>query len=147
MNVKKLREECETKSRGETKEKTKTKFVLDKLGDDAYHRQPDSFILTNHSIEYTRALIMGRYGMLKCANNFSNGHGTKKCDVCNVIDNEDHRINDCSKWESINLVNSTSRICFDNIYMDEYQSCNAVVEVILLLWDLENGKNEMKCTV
>ena len=40
------------------------------------------------SILHTRALIMGRYGMLRCANNFSNGCGTKKCRECDVIDDE-----------------------------------------------------------
>ena len=41
--------------------------------------------------------------MLKCANNFSTGHGTKACDVCKVIDDEDQRINRCRKWDRINL--------------------------------------------
>ena len=144
MNVRKLREECETKSRGETKQKTKTKFVIDSVNDGDYSRGPDKYILRNHSITHTRALIMGRYGMLKCANNFSNGHGTKLCDRCKVIDNEDHRINDCTKWEGVNLVDKSRGITLDDIYFDDYDRCLAVVETIHSLWDLENGKNEMR---
>ena len=79
INVQKLKEQCETKSRGEDKQKTKTKFVITKLNSE-YRRAPDTFILRNTSIVYARALIMGRYKMLKCANNFSYGHGTKICD-------------------------------------------------------------------
>ena len=141
MNAGKLREECETKSRGETKQKTKTKFVVDRVNNNDYSRGPDGFILRNHSITHTRALIMGRYGMLKCANNFSNGHGTKMCDKCKVIDNEDHRIIDCTKWEGVNLINKSQRLSFNDIYLDNYEQ---VVETILSLWDFENGKNVMR---
>ena len=144
MNIRKLREECEIKSRGESRQKTKTKFVITSVNNGDYSRGPDKFILQNNSITYTRALIMGRYGMLKCANNFSNGHGTKLCDICMEVDNEDHRINVCTKWEGVNLVNKSRRICFDDIYLNDNDRCLAVVETILSLWDLENGKNEMR---
>ena len=144
MNAGKLREECETKSRGETKQKTKRKFVVNRVNNNDYSRGPDGFILRNHSITHTRALIMGRYGMLKCANNFSNGHGTKMCDKCKVIDNEDHMINDCTKWEGVNLINKSQRISFNDIYLGNYEQCLEVVETILSLWDLENEKNEMR---
>ena len=144
INVEKLKEECETKNRGESKEKTKTKFVIERLNNIDYSRRPDSFILTNPSLTYTRAIIMGRFGMLKCANNYSNGHGTKMCNVCNVIDDEDHRINDCKKWQTINMSSNSQRVPFTDIYHDEYDRCLNVVKVILSMWDLENGKNEMK---
>ena len=144
MNKARLKEECETKSRGETKQKTKTKFVVDKVDRSDYQRKPDNFIARNHSILHTRALIMGRYGMLKCANNFSSGHGTKMCDVCKVVDDEDHRINTCRKWGVANLINSTEVVTYGDIYLDDYERCLVVVETILKLWDLENGKNEMR---
>ena len=144
MNKHRLREECETKIRGESKQKTKTKFVLEKLEGVDYVRKPDIFILQNYSILHTRALIMGRYGMLKCANNFSHGHGTKMCNLCNITDDESHRINSCPQWESINLCNNPCKITFDDIYHDNYERCLAVVETILNMWDLENGKNEMR---
>ena len=103
--------------------------------------------MRNPSIISTRALIMGRYGMLKCANNFSYGHGTKLCDKCKVIDDEDHRINDCIKWERTNLVNSTERVSFCDIYLDDYERCLKVVQTIISMWDLENGKNEMRSSL
>ena len=87
---------------------------------------------------------MGRFGMLKCANNFSYGHGTKMCDKCNVVDNESHRINDCEKWADTNLANRSQKVTFDDIYLDDNERCLKVVEIILTLWDLENGKNEMR---
>ena len=144
VNRARLKEECETKSRGETRQKTKTKFVVDKLNSRDYKREKDDFITHNQSILNIRALIMGRYGMLKCANNFSNGHGTKMCDMCKVKDDEDHRINACGKWEGINLINSSPKVTYDDIYHDDYERCLVVVETVLRLWDLENGKNEMR---
>ena len=144
MNIVRLKEECETKSRGETKQKTKTKFVMNKVNDCDFERKPDNFIIKNHSITHTRALIMGRYGMLKWANNFSHGHGTRNCDVCNVVDDESHRMNECIKWGGINLADKTEKISFNDIYLDDYHRCLAVVVLILSIWDLENGKNEMR---
>ena len=143
MNVQKLKEQCETKSRGEDKQKTKTKFVITKLNSE-YRRAPDTFILRNTSIVYARALIMGRYGMLKCANNFSYGHGTKICDKCTVVDDENHRISVCEKWKDTNLVHSSEKLAFDDIYLDDYERCAKVVQRILSTWDLENGRNEMR---
>jgi hypothetical protein len=40
-----------------------------------------------------RAIIRGRYMMLDCANDFENKYGSKKCDLCRVINDEIHRIN------------------------------------------------------
>ena len=120
------------------------KFVIEKIENPEYVRKPDNFISRNFSVLHTRALIMGRYGMLQCAANFSHGHGTKLCDICKVTDNEDHRMNACSKWAQINLVNSGSKVRFSDIYHDDYDLCLKVVETILSMWDLENGKNEMR---
>ena len=144
-NKERLAQECETKVRGETKEKIKTKFVIDSLKAENFVRKTDKFSEKNPSIVHTRALIMARYGMLKCANNFSTGFGTKNCDVCGVIDNEDHRINYCKKWENINRCCSDEKIDFSDIFLDDYEKCLVVVECVLSIWDLNNGKNEMRC--
>ena len=87
---------------------------------------------------------MGRYGMLKCANNFSNGHGTKICEACDTIDDETHRINQCTKWRDANLYTSSEKTDYDDIYSEDTDKSFAIVEIILSLWDLENGKNEMR---
>ena len=44
----------------------------------------------------------------------------------------------------VNLVDKSRGITFDDIYLDDYDRCLAVVDTILSLWDLENGKNEMR---
>ena len=143
QNKQKLIDECETKSRGETKQKTKTKFVASMLDKTEFCRKTDAFIDKHPSILFTRALIMGRYGMLACANNFSNGYGTKNCNTCNVLDNESHRINDCKRWERLNRYNCEEKIAFEDIYSDNDEKCLTVVKAILSLWDLNNGKNDI----
>ena len=44
---------------------------------------------------------MARYGMLQCGRNFSAKTG-KNCHTCNVIDDEEHRLNICPKWMTDN---------------------------------------------
>ena len=142
-NITRLREECETKSRGEKRSMSKTKYVIKTLNSTTYQRKPDAFISQHQYILYTRALIMGRYGMLKCASNYSVGFGTKICDTCDVLDNESHRINTCNKWQHVNLCSSSDKIDYNDLYSDDIGKCFSVVNTILSVWDLENGKNEI----
>ncbi len=81
--------------------------------------------------------------MLKCANNFSYGSGGKLCNDCAVVDDENHRINHCKKWESVNLYNERDKTKFDDIYSEEPDRCHAVISTVLSVWDLDNGRNDM----
>ena len=87
---------------------------------------------------------MGRYGMLDCANNFSTKYGSKLCSECKVIDDEGHRMNACGKWKDTNFYNSDKKIDYDKVFSDDDKLCMEVVETIILMWDLENGKNQMR---
>ena len=139
-----MEEQCETKKRGETKKKTKTRFINDIIRDPAYERKPDKFIVEKQSIVLVRALIMGRYGMLQCANNFANNYSGKMCRECGVTDDEQHRINDCLKWEGINLRSSVNKVTYDDLYSLDIDKIMKIVEVIMSMWDLANGKNQMR---
>ena len=143
-NIRRLKEECETKRRGETKTKTKTKFVDETLQGQNHQRVIDPFLNQYQSIIHARSLIMGRYGMLQCAQNFSNGYGSKLCSKCKVVDDESHRINWCDRWRSINLCDSETKLNYSDIFSDDIKKCMKVVETIISIWDLENGKNEMR---
>ena len=147
VNVTKLRDECEIKCRGEKTKKTKTAFVLESLDSPNYQRVPDPFILRYNYILYTRALIMGRFGMLKCASNFHNGFGSKICNECKVKDDENHRINNCVKWQGTNRYGKMDKIVYNDIYSNDTEKCFEVIRIILSLWDLESGKNEMRLIV
>ena len=71
--------------------------------------------------------------------------GGKNCRECNVIDNENHRINECKVWEHINLYNVNEKLDFDLIYSENTVHCIKIVERILIMWDLGNGRNTMRC--
>ena len=142
MNRNKLREDLFTRSRGEDKQKTKTKSILDQINDPSFTRQPTEFL--NQCVLVGRAVIMGRYGMLDCAANFEKKYGGKQCKACDVTDSESHRINSCKVYESINLYDTSESIDFDLIYSKETVNCMKVVEKIITMWDLVNGKNAMR---
>ena len=85
--------------------------------------------------------------MLECKANFSCGYGSKMCNECNVEDNESHRMNHCPKYCSINKYDESVKVNFDDIYSDEHEIAGPVIEVVLSMWDLANGRNKMKGVV
>ena len=94
-----------------------------------------------------RAYIMGQFGMLQCAANFSNGYGGKTCRTCGVMDDECHRINNCKEWRSINLFDDENKIDFKRIYSEVESESIVVVQKIITMWDLGNNRNCMKTTL
>ena len=144
MNKNKILQECETKYRGERKQKTKTKYVERLVQHSDYKRSPDELLLRNQSLTFARALIMGRYGMLECASNYSTKYGGKNCHRCNVVDDEAHRINDCILYKHINRFHSPEKITFNDIYSTDEKLSYEIVKTIMSMWDLENGKNEIR---
>ena len=142
QNREKLKEELFSKRRGQDKQKTKTLSLLEQIDDPSYERKP--LKLMDKNVLIARALIMGKFGMLRCAANFQNGYGNKECKECKVLDNENHRINSCKVYQHINLYNSPENVDFNMIHSKENSECMKVVEKILMMWDLANGKNVMR---
>ena len=143
-NATRLLEECKTKLRGETRSKTKTKYAEIIVDEPSYERGIDPVLVKYPSIAYARPLIMGRLAMLQCANNFSVKYGGKMCKKCNVVDDESHRINYCKNLASLNYCDNSENINYDDIYSPDADKCLKVLKAILSMWDLENGKNEMR---
>ena len=142
-NLERLKSECMTKERGDSRPKTKTKTILQYLDNSDYKREPLE-VMNYGSLLVTRAMIMGRYGMLNCKANFSCGSKNKECNMCGVLDDENHRINNCIKYEETNLYKQGEKIDFSQIYSNNLANVIKVVEVILKLWDLGYGKNMMR---
>ena len=86
---------------------------------------------------------MGQYGMLQCAVNFSHGYGSKLCAKCKVEDDEAHRINYCTEWRDINLLNSDMHVDFNQIFSANLDESMEIVRIIVRMWDLGNNKNCM----
>ena len=82
--------------------------------------------------------------MLKCRANFSSSFTDKNCPTCNTVDDEQHRINYCSLYRTINLCDSINKIEYSLIYSEDLNDVLQVVTIILKMWDLGFGKNEMR---
>ena len=143
INKTKLREECFLKERGQSRRKTKTKTIVDDIDKHGYSRKPIE-IIKELSVLETRALIMGRFGMLECRANFSSGAGGKMCANCGIIDDENHRMNYCSLYKHVNLHDTDEKVDFCQIHSDDKQQAVKVIRNVLSMWDLEYGINAMR---
>ena len=124
-------------------EKTKTKFIHDILEGQKYTREPMKCVMNRSKIG-AKTVIMGMSGMLDCAANFHFKYKRKTCDVCLVLDDESHRINHCKKFSYMNLCESELKFDFRKIYSKDHCDVDKAEYVIRQLWDLSNGKNQMK---
>ena len=87
---------------------------------------------------------MSQFGMLDCANNFHVGYRSKNCTACNVLDDENHRINHCFKFRKNNLFYSSVKVDFESINSGDEETTSRVLEVVCDIWELKNGKNTMR---
>ena len=142
-NKGKILGECYKKERGNSTIKTKTKRLIPLLENNEFKRGPQPCIIKNNKL-IARAYIMGRYGMLQCAANFSNGYGGKDCKKCKLEDNEEHRMDQCIEWSNVNLASTDRYVDYDLIHSENDEESMVVVQYILDMWDLVNNRNCMK---
>ena len=64
--------------------------------------------------------------------------------ACDIVDDENHRMNHCIKWKDINMYGTEHEINFDAVYTNEIDTLKQISGLIQSIWNLENNKNEMK---
>ena len=138
----KLIDDCHSVGGGCLHEKTKTKCITRYVKGDEYSRARD-FGVVGLTRMKAKAIIMGRYGMLDCANNYEGKYGSRNWDLCGVTDDETHRVNNCEKWRDINHFSSDEKIDFGSVHSVVKEDLEGISAVILSIWDLKNGKNCM----
>ena len=79
--------------------------------------------------------------MLECGKNMK-GTIPELCTECDVLDDESHRLNDCSKW--VNLSDNREKVDFWNVYNDDTHTVNAVVDEIEKVWETRFANGRMK---
>ena len=81
--------------------------------------------------------------MLECGYNFK---GTIKtiCEKCNTDDNENHRLNYCSKWNQGNFVEIDERTNFNDIYADEIDTVRTLITRLEKVWNTRNAHGSMQ---
>ena len=85
---------------------------------------------------------MARFGMLECGKNFR-GSLPELCLTCDQIDDENHRLNFCKKWEDNNLYMSADKVDFENIYGDDIETLKDIMEKIAKVWNVRTGNGGM----
>ena len=78
--------------------------------------------------------------MLECGKNMK-GTMKEECTVCNVIDDEQHRLVSCEKWSDLGTDNKTQ---FQDIYSENVEVINRVLIQIENLWDTRFKNGRMK---
>ena len=61
-----------------------------------------------------------------------------------MIDDGNHRINFRTKYRRINLCDSLVKFDFRCIYSQNQESIDRAIDVVGNLWNLMNGRNEMR---
>ena len=140
-NKRKLLQNSTTSTPEGIKINTKTKHIHEAITTRTYEQKPLEEV-ANQEKQRTKTIILARNGMLECGKNFK-GSMSELCLVCNVVDDEEHRLNHCMKWEEINNLNRT-KVDFRNIYSNDCQILNHIVTSIERVWELRYANGRMK---
>ena len=141
-NKQKLIDECYKKEKGMIVPKTKSISVLKTVEDSNYVRKPCEEILSLSKIE-CKSLIIAKFGMLECGANFK-GTMNLNCITCNVIDNEEHRLNHCVKFKDINMYNESDKCPFETIYSNDIGKIRSMLSIIDKIWNVSMGHGSMR---
>ena len=112
-NKERLLEDLHKTEGGIRTRKKKTAFIVDCIERNDYNRKPLPELMY-YSKRETKVIITARFSMLECGKNFK-GTQSETCNVCNVKDDEDHRLNHCTKYRNINLCDDTEKVDFREI--------------------------------
>ena len=140
-NLKRLKDDCHKTQNGFQVPKRKTEHILKHLSHDRYQRKPNDEILLCTKQE-TKTLIIARFGMLECGYNFKAGM-SEECNQCNVLDNEDHRLNYCVKFKGFNYCNSSEKVNFEDIYSNDMPTLRKTIPLIERVWNTKCAHGTM----
>ena len=136
-----LQNDCYKKEDGNLTEKTKTKGIADKLKDNEYDRSPvpELLLTTRHE---TKTTMIARFRMLECGTNYKGTHN-HICTACNVIDDEEHRLNHCSLWRDTNCYDDDEKINFESIYSNDVNVLRSIIPKIESVWNTRTAHGTM----
>ena len=137
-----LHDDCHKKEQGILKPKTKTKHIIKHIESYEYQRAPLSEILYC-TRQQTKTIMIARYGMLECGKNFK-GSLRETCTHCKELDDENHRLNYCEKFQDINLYNSTCKVNFDDVFSSDEQIIKSVITHIEKVWNVKTAHGCMQ---
>ena len=120
---------------------TKTTFILEQVDSNHFKRGLMDPIQMLNRYE-AKVVILSRFHMLECGVNFK-GTLPEICPTCNVVDNEQHRLNDCTRFRLTNLCDRNEKIDFQNIYHSDITVVKKMISCIEQVWNLKTGHGSM----
>ena len=139
-NTEKLKKDCHNT---ETQQpKTKTASIIPYINHRDYKRGTVKELLecTKHE---TKTVMLARYGMLACGNNFR-GTMEAKCNICDATDNEEHRLNYCYKYRDINEYYMVEKTDFQQIYSNDINTLRTIIRKIDKVWDTKMAHGNIR---
>ena len=87
--------------------------------------------------------MLARYGLLQCGRNYQ-GTSEKQCNLCSTVDDENHRLNFCPKWQSSNLFNAIEKVDFIDVYSDDLCTIRNAIMHIEKTWNTHDSNGSMR---
>ena len=78
--------------------------------------------------------MIARYKMLDCGINFK-GSRSILCPTCKKTDNEDHRLNYCTRYRTTNNCDYDEKVNFDDVYSSDISVLKNVIRKIENVWN------------
>ena len=98
--------------------------------------------LSFYNKQETKTLMIARFGMLECGKNFK-GSMRETCSKCDVIDDENHRLNHCAIYRNVNLFDTQQKIDFFDVYSTDVNTVKTAIKHIENVWNVTNAHGSM----
>ena len=80
--------------------------------------------------------------MLECGTSYKRTLNFQ-CTTSNTIDNEKHRLNECTRFMETNFHGNNVKIPFSTIYSDNIEELRALMSRISQVWNVRTGHGTM----
>ena len=71
------------------------------------------------------------------------GTMSELCNVCSCIDDEEHRLNVCPKFENVNFCKDPVKLSFDVVYGDNVVNLRQIMCRIASVWNVTTGNGSI----
>ena len=143
-NREKLITHCVTVTQGIETINTKTKYIYEKLSSTTYQYRTEPVPeIAQKDRQRAKTIMIARSGMLECGRNFK-GTIPVICRECNVLDDENHRMNQCTMFGHGDDDISGRSTEFCNIFSEEENILNTAISQIEKVWELKYANGRMK---
>ena len=89
--------------------------------------------------------MTARYGMLECGKNFK-GTLSESCSVCCCIDDEEHRLNVCPKYD-FNYRDHSVQIKFATIFSSNIDDLKLIIPRIATVWNVKTSHGSLSTSI